>query len=76
MEPEPHYEDFRSLRRKIFEWQGAARGRARGAGGAALAALLPRRACAGDAARRSPRMRWEHARTAASIAPAGRACVR
>ena len=22
MEPEPHYEDFRSLRRKIFEWQG------------------------------------------------------
>jgi hypothetical protein len=21
MEPEPHYEDFRSLRRKIFEWQ-------------------------------------------------------
>jgi hypothetical protein len=23
MEPEPHYEDFRSLRRKIFEWEGA-----------------------------------------------------
>jgi hypothetical protein len=22
MEPEPHYEDFRTLRRKIFEWQG------------------------------------------------------
>lgn len=22
MEPEPHYEDFRSLRRKIFEWEG------------------------------------------------------
>lgn len=22
MEPEPHYEDFRSLRRKIFNWQG------------------------------------------------------
>jgi hypothetical protein len=23
MEPEPHYEDFRSLRRKIFDWEGA-----------------------------------------------------
>lgn len=22
MEPEPHYEDFRTLRRKIFEWDG------------------------------------------------------
>lgn len=22
MEPEPHFEDFRSLRRKIFEWDG------------------------------------------------------
>lgn len=22
MEPEPHYEDFRNLRRKIFEWEG------------------------------------------------------
>jgi hypothetical protein len=22
MEPEPHYEDFRSLRRKIFDWEG------------------------------------------------------
>lgn len=22
MEPEPHYEDFRTLRRKIFEWEG------------------------------------------------------
>lgn len=22
MEAEPHFEDFRSLRRKIFEWQG------------------------------------------------------
>lgn len=22
MEPEPHYEDFRTLRRKIFDWDG------------------------------------------------------
>lgn len=22
MEPEPHFEDFRNLRRKIFQWQG------------------------------------------------------
>jgi hypothetical protein len=30
MEPEPHYEDFRSLRRKVFEWEGeSARERAR-----------------------------------------------
>lgn len=26
MEPEPHYEDFRSLRRKIFEWEGVWQG--------------------------------------------------
>ena len=28
MEPEPHYEEFRSLRRKVFEWEGECRWRA------------------------------------------------